>query len=51
MHFTGLEWLESVSSTEQIQQLPILVIGIVLYILAYLSACRVAVDRFVKADP
>ena len=50
VHFPGLEWLDSVAPDVMVRQLPILVVGVIVYVLANILAYRIASSRFLKVD-
>jgi len=50
VHFPGFKWLDSVEPAMILKQLPILVIGIAIYILSMLSAYKISANRFQKVD-
>lgn len=50
VHFPAFKWLDSVEPALMLKQLPILVIGIIFYILSMLVAYRVASNSFQKVD-
>lgn len=50
VHFPAFEWLDGMSGTDQFRQLPILVVGILLYIVASLLAYRLSVKNFQQVD-
>lgn len=49
-HIPRFEWIDSVTPDAMIQQLPILIIGVVIYVGSMLVAYRVASRRFEKVD-
>lgn len=49
-HIPRFEWIDSVTPEAMIQQLPILIIGVVIYVGSMLVAYRVASRRFEKVD-
>ncbi|NLN14680.1 MAG: ABC-2 transporter permease [Tissierellia bacterium] len=50
VHFPAFKWLDSVEPALMLKQLPILVVGIIFYILSMLVAYRVASNSFQKVD-
>lgn len=50
VHFPRFAWLDSVESSELVRQLPILLIGIVVYIFTNFLAYKVSVKRFERVD-
>ena len=50
VHFPAFGWLDSVARPELIRQLPILIIGIAVYICFMIAAYRVSARRFEKVD-
>ena len=50
VHFPSFAWLDSVAPADLVRQLPILVIGVVVYIAALLAAYRISVRRFQRVD-
>lgn len=50
VHFPGFAWLDSLESADLLRQLPILVVGIVVYAVAMLSAYQISARRFEKVD-
>ncbi len=50
VHFPRFKWLDSVDMNVMLKQLPILVIGIVIYLFSMLIAFRVSANRFQRVD-
>lgn len=50
VHFPRFKWLDSLEVDMMLKQLPILIIGIIVYIFAMLLAYRVSSNRFQKVD-
>jgi len=50
IYIPGLDWLDSVTPDALVKQLPILLIGIAVYITAMLCAYRVSAKRFERVD-
>lgn len=50
VHIPKFQWLDSVESDMMLKQLPILIIGIIIYIYSMLVAYRVSANRFQKVD-
>ena len=50
VHLPGFEWLDSVVPDIMLRQLPILVVGVVVYAVGMLIACRVSAKRFEQVD-
>ncbi|MBE6905346.1 MAG: ABC-2 transporter permease [Ruminococcaceae bacterium] len=50
VHFPGFEWLDSVEPTIMFRQLPILIVGVIVYILGMLIAYRVSAKRFEQVN-
>lgn len=50
VHFQTFQWLDSVEPSVMLQQVPILIIGIVIYIVGMLFAYKISVERFEKVD-
>ena len=50
VHIPTLAWLDSYAMQDQLQQLPILLIGIVCYIVLLSMAYRISVKRFERVD-
>lgn len=50
VHFPKFQWLDSVEPSIMLKQLPILVIGIIVYIFSMSIAYRVSANRFQKVD-
>lgn len=50
VHFPGFEWLDSVIPDMMLRQLPILVVGVVVYIIGMLIAYRVSAKRFEQVN-
>lgn len=50
VHFPGFEWLDSVVPDMMLRQLPILTLGIIVYIIGMLTAYRVSANRFEQVD-
>lgn len=50
VHFSQFKWLDSVESEVMLQQLPILIIGVLVYIIGMLLAYKVSVSRFERVD-
>jgi hypothetical protein len=50
VHFPRFKWLDSVDMNVMLKQLPILVIGIIIYLFSMLIAFRVSANRFQRVD-
>lgn len=50
VHFPGFQWLDSVALDAMLNQLPILVMGIVIYIVAVIAAYNLSAKRFERVD-
>ncbi|MGG5317467.1 ABC-2 transporter permease [Enterococcus sp. AZ072] len=50
VHFPNFYWLDSVKQPELLRQLPILIIGFLVYVSATIVAYHVSVNRFEKVD-
>lgn len=50
VHFPKYKWLDSVEPAMMIQQLPILLIGLLLYIIGMFAAFQVSAKRFERVD-
>lgn len=50
VHFPKYRWLDSVEPAMMIQQLPILLIGLLLYIIGMFAAFQVSAKRFERVD-
>ena len=50
VHLPGFDWLDSVEPAIMLRQLPILVMGLVVYAAAMFSAYRVSARRFERVD-
>ncbi len=50
VHIEAFAWLDSVESTMLIRQMPILIIGILVYIVGNMFACHIAEKNFEKVD-
>ncbi len=50
VHFPKFKWLDSVELDIMIKQIPILVIGNLIYIFSMLVAYRVSANRFQQVD-
>lgn len=50
VHFPGMEWLDSVEPDVMVKQLPIVVVGIIVYFISTFSGYRVSVKRFEQVD-
>ncbi|MDL2235211.1 ABC-2 transporter permease [Christensenellaceae bacterium OttesenSCG-928-L17] len=50
VHFPGFAWLDSVAPADMLRQLPILLLGVVLYIAGIFIAYRVSAKRFERVD-
>lgn len=50
VHFPGLIWLDSVTFKSQMHQLPILVIGILIYAVAMWATYKISVRRFSQVN-
>ncbi|ROR25905.1 ABC-2 family transporter [Mobilisporobacter senegalensis] len=50
VHFPVFYWLDGVSAEEMVRQLPILIIGIAIYVIGILLAYRVSAKRFEQVD-
>ena len=50
VHIPKFQWLDSVEPDIMLKQLPILVIGIIIYIFSMLVAYRVSANRFQQVD-
>ncbi|KRO22109.1 hypothetical protein IV88_GL001298 [Pediococcus argentinicus] len=50
VHFPNFAWLDSISGSDQLKQLPILVIGIIFYALMMWVAYKVSIKRFAKVN-
>lgn len=50
VHIPALQWLDQTDKTSLIRQLPILAVGVLIYLLGNYAACRTAQRRFEKVD-
>ncbi|EOH94704.1 ABC-2 transporter permease [Enterococcus pallens] len=50
VHFPAFSWLDSVKLPEMLRQVPILIIGFLVYVLATFLAYQVSVKRFEQVD-
>ena len=50
VHFPGFVWLDRVEPSFLVRQLPILFVGIVIYIVSIFAAFKVSVRRFERVD-
>lgn len=50
VHFPGFEWLDSVVPAVMFRQLPILAVGVIVYIIGMMIAYRVSAKRFEQVD-
>ena len=50
VHFPGMEWLDGVDGTSLLRQVPILLVGAVVYAAANVLAYRIAAKRFEQVD-
>jgi len=50
VHFPGFTWLDSLEPVDLLRQLPILLFGIIVYIVAMYSAYKISVKRFEAVD-
>ena len=50
VHFPQLKWLDSVEPEVMVQQLPILFIGILMYIIGMYVAYKISAKRFENVD-
>jgi len=50
VHIPKFQWLDSVEPAIMLKQLPILIVGIIVYILSMLVAYRVSANRFQQVD-
>ncbi|HHT72976.1 MAG TPA: ABC-2 transporter permease [Firmicutes bacterium] len=50
VHFPNFRWLDSVAPGDLMQQLPILILGIIAYALAMTAAYRISAKRFARVD-
>lgn len=50
VHFPGMAWLDAVDSAGQWRQLPVLLLGLAVYVTGLLLTCRCAAGRYEKVD-
>lgn len=50
VHFPQFQWLDSVEPEMMLQQLPILILGILVYIIGMFAAYKVSANRFERVD-
>jgi len=50
VHFPKFQWLDSIAPDAMLKQLPILVIGIVIYVISIFTAYHVSAERFEHVD-
>ena len=50
VHFPKFQWLDSVEPEIMLHQFPILIIGIIIYIIGMLFAYRISANRFEQVD-
>jgi hypothetical protein len=50
VHFPGFTWLDSVEPEMLLRQLPILIIGVLIYVIGIFTAYKVSVKRFEQVD-
>lgn len=50
VHFPGMGWLDSVAGPDLVRQIPILVLGVLVYIASNLLACRLGARNFSRVD-
>lgn len=50
VHFPGFQWLDSVAPTMMLRQLPILAVGVVVYIIGMMIAYLISAKRFEQVD-
>lgn len=50
VHFPGLGWLDGLDKASLLRQLPVLGVGILVYVLGSLLACRLGAARFQRVD-
>ena len=50
VHFPGMAWLDAVDAAGQMKQLPILLLGLVVYVVGLLLTYRCAAGRYEKVD-
>lgn len=50
VHFPKFQWLDSVEPADMLHQLPILLIGMVIYVIGMLFAYKISVKRFEKVN-
>ena len=50
VHFPGLGWLDSLDGASLLRQVPVLLVGIVIYAIANFLAYRIAAKRFERVD-
>lgn len=50
VHFPGMEWLDSIAGPDLIRQIPILVLGLLVYTVSNLLACRIGERNFARVD-
>lgn len=50
VHFPNFQWLDSVEPTMMLKQLPILVIGVIIYIISMFITYRISAKRFQLVD-
>lgn len=50
VHFPGYKWLDSIEPEMVLRQLPILIIGLLIYIVVMFAAYKVSVNRFERVD-
>lgn len=49
-HLPSLSWLDSVAAADQLKQLPVLIIGILIFLLANTTAFKLSAQRFEKVS-
>ena len=50
VHFPGFEWLDSIEPAIMLRQLPILAVGVMVYIIVMMIAYKVSAKRFEQVD-
>lgn len=50
VYFPGYKWLDSIEPDMMLRQLPILIIGLLVYIVVMFAAYKVSVNRFERVD-
>ncbi|NLJ91025.1 MAG: ABC-2 transporter permease [Clostridiales bacterium] len=50
VHFPNYKWLDSTSPDMMLRQVPVLILGIIIYILGMLAAYKISANRFQKVD-